>query len=1180
MNSRSLFQIFFALILTTPPHSFATEAEILEGPRTVSMQPDLYHGWPTLTRLPDGELIAVWSGRREAHVCPFGTVEMMRSRDNGKTWTFPRTLLDSPIDDRDAGILQTVKGTLIVTTFTSLAYDDYVLKKGSQTQNKHWLAAHNRLPSNEARLAELGEWAIRSTDGGVTWSERIDTIVNSPHGPIQLKDGRLLYAGKRLWEKEKKIGVCESKDDGQTWTWLAEIPTRDGDSFEAYHELHAVECDSGKIVVQIRNHNTKNKSETLQSESTDGGRTWTPPRPIGVWGLPSFLSKLRDGRLLMTYGHRRPPYGVQARISNDEGASWSRALTIYGDGAGGDLGYPATVELAQSGEFFTLWYEKLAKSPRAVLRASKWRLSEGIDVGERLELFLDDHLLDRIDSGVKRTLLRPEPKEVVLTCDAPWEGNTSGYFTLMPDGDLLRLYYRGWQHDPKTKKMTRPEVTCYAESRDGIQFQKPNLGLIEFDGSKENNIIWKGQGSHNFTPLRDRSGGYRAFGSIGGVGKGLLAFESNDGVSWKKTQDKPVITRGAFDSQNLCFWDGSRGHYRAYWRIFTSGFRAIRTATSQDFINWENEEDLTYPENTPTEHLYTNAVQPYFRAPHLYIGFPTRYLPGENERVEPVLMSSRDGVNFVRWGEAVVPEDAPEDRAGNRSNYMAWGMAGLPGKPGEISVYATESYYGEKPGRLRRFVYRTDGFAVLRGTGAVTTKLLTTNGEELLINYAVRQNGSLRIEVLDGEGSTIGKSSILTGDAIDEVVSWEQKPNFSNTPFQLRFVLEDADLFSYRFTGLIQSVKKETVRRNRDGSGTTWFHPRACFVPGEGVLMNLQKIGGSDYFGPVHWSGSADLGKNWTEPKPIASLGRDPVPGKEGLQAGVCDVTPQFHPKTGTVLALGHVVFYRGPRFSKGDQLPRYPVYAVRRADGSWSERKILQWDDPRGAHIYSNNCGQRVVMPNGDIIMAFTFGPKSENRMVAGVRCTFDGETLRIAEVGEPLHNDVGRGLLEPSVTKFRNRFFMTIRAEDGHGYAAVSGDGVNYQRKTVWSWEDGTPIGMSTTQQHWLTHSEGLFLVYTRQDQNNANVIRWRAPLWVAQVDPDKLCLLRETEKIVLPLIGDGINHPGGVALMGNFDVTHVSPHESWVTVGEWLPRKGARGDQLVGRIRWSKPNLLWKE
>jgi sialidase-1 len=139
-----------------------------------------------------------------------------------------------------------------------------------------------------------------------------------------------------------------------------------------YHELHAVQCASGKIIVQIRNHNAANKGETLQSESTDGGKTWTVPHPIGVWGLPSHLLRLRDGRLLMSYGHRRKPFGNQARISTDEGESWSEPIEISGDGIGGDLGYPSTVEL-EDGGFVSVWYEKLADSPMAQLRQAKWR---------------------------------------------------------------------------------------------------------------------------------------------------------------------------------------------------------------------------------------------------------------------------------------------------------------------------------------------------------------------------------------------------------------------------------------------------------------------------------------------------------------------------------------------------------------------------------------------------------------------------------------------------------------------------------------------------------------------------------------------------------------------------------------------------------------------------------------
>ena len=205
-----------------------------------------------------------------------------------------------------------------------------------------------------------------------------------------------------------------------------------------------------------------------------------------------------------------------------------------------------------------------------------------------------------------------------------------------------------------------------------------------------------------------------------------------------------------------------------------------------------------------------------------------------------------------------------------------------------------------------------------------------------------------------------------------------------------------------------------------------------------------------------------------------------------------------------------------------GKQPSRCPVYAVRRPDGSWSQAKKLDWDDPRGAFIYTNNCGQRVTLPTGDILLALSFSPAPNiSRSVAGAMCSFDGETLSIKQVGPELNHHAGRGLLEPSLTVLDGRYYLTLRAEHNHDYVAVSDDGLNWSEKKAWTWDDGEPLVMSTTQQHWLTHSDGLFLVYTRKDASNANVIRWRSPLWTAQVDRERLCLIRSTERLVLPLV-----------------------------------------------------------
>ena len=376
LNRRSFL---IATGVTTAGTQFVVSRQAAAAPpakfhdrRIISQLPHRYHGWPTLTRCANEELLLVCSGGREAHICPFGRVELMRSKDGGETWSWPRVIMDGPIDDRDAGVLVTDKGSILVTTFTSVGYEQSMTEAGTWpvARRIRWNAAHNRLNAQERRAA-VGVWMIRSIDGGLSWSSPYDSIVNSPHGPIQLSDGRLLYAGKDLWRGESRNGVCQSTDDGQSWSWQAEIPTRNGDKHQDYHELHAVETTDQRIVVQIRNHNRDHFLETLQTESADGGKTWSQPQPIGVWGLPSHLLRLRDGRLLMTYGHRRPSFGNQARVSQDHGRNWSAPIMISDDGIGRDLGYPSTAQL-NDGSLVTVWYEKMKDSSYAVLRQARW----------------------------------------------------------------------------------------------------------------------------------------------------------------------------------------------------------------------------------------------------------------------------------------------------------------------------------------------------------------------------------------------------------------------------------------------------------------------------------------------------------------------------------------------------------------------------------------------------------------------------------------------------------------------------------------------------------------------------------------------------------------------------------------------------------------------------------------
>lgn len=349
-------------------------------------------------------------------------------------------------------------------------------------------------------------------------------------------------------------------------------------------------------------------------------------------------------------------------------------------------------------------------------------------------------------------------------------------------------------------------------------------------------------------------------------------------------------------------------------------------------------------------------------------------------------------------------------------------------------------------------------------------------------------------------------------------------------------------------------------------------------IPRDGrvqALMTLQSISGSDVFGHVHETISDDLGKTWSEPQPIPGLGRRSL--GDGWEEGVCDVVPEYHPPTKTVLAMGHNVYYKNNVLAR-PQRQRWPVYVVRQGAGAWSAPQRLEWDDPRATAIYTNNCGQRATLADGDVLLAFSFGtPERTHRSVAAVRCSFDGQKLVVRAVGNEMTNTAGRGLLEPSLTQFDGRFYLTIRAEDGRGYVSASDDGLKWRKPQPWSWDDGEPLTMSTTQQHWLPHSDALFLVYTRQAAENAKVFRWRAPLYLAEVDRKTLRLVRATEKVVLPLVGDGVADPENVARMGNFHTVAATPAESWVTVGETLPANQWRGDTLLARIRWSQANRL---
>lgn len=492
-----------------------------------------------------------------------------------------------------------------------------------------------------------------------------------------------------------------------------------------------------------------------------------------------------------------------------------------------------------------------------------------INIAQRRELFVDRHLIDRLSGSATLRLHHPQPREIALVHDAPWEGTGSGYHSIFQDGGLYRMYYKAYHIDISSGKMradSHPGFCCYAESDDGIHWRKPNLNLHDFRGSKANNIVLASgpMGKANLdaahpavfkdaNPAAPAHARYKAtVRSDDKKAHGLIALQSPDGFHWSPMSESPVITNGAFDSQNLAFWDPATNQYRAYWRAFTGGvtngetwkpegLRAIRTGTSPDFLHWKQSDDLRYVDS-PAEQLYTNQVKPYHRAPHLLIGFPTRYLerdthpslealPEPDHRqqrstasrrygtaiTEALLMASRDGVLFHRWNEAFLRPGAERPGTWNYGHqYIGWHLvetkSNLPGAPNELSLYASESYWTGDSSEVRRYSLRLDGFVSVNAGyngGDLLTRALRFDGGNLNLNFATSAAGAVRVELQDLQGRPLPGFSAaecdeLFGDTVGRTVTWNGSADVSklaNTPIKIRFVLKDADLYAYQFTG-------------------------------------------------------------------------------------------------------------------------------------------------------------------------------------------------------------------------------------------------------------------------------------------------------------------------------------------------------------------------------------------
>ena len=489
---------------------------------------------------------------------------------------------------------------------------------------------------------------------------------------------------------------------------------------------------------------------------------------------------------------------------------------------------------------------------------------EKIDIGSRLELFVDDFLVEEM-SGVELTLHSPESAGKVLEFNKPWEGNTSFYVSIVKDDDRYRMYYRGSNSPDYVQKsllepgekvgVDHPFTISYAESKDGIHWERPDLGIYEFEGSKANSIVWMDEPGQDFTagmfvfkdgnPKAPASQRYKA---VGGTSYPLAALVSADGLHWTELQgQKSLIEEGlhsnAFDALNVVFWDSFRKRYTIVFRDSDRGLhprakgpayrpqeslaqnygnRSFKFAASDDFVNWSSPQWVDFGD-APPEHLYTNGTTPYFRAPHIYLAFPKRFQPWRQRwedtpspgASEAVFLSSRDGLHWDRrFMEGFVRPGRDKKNWTHRNNLVAVGVH--PTASDEISLYVVRNYNFPSV-HLERMVLRTDGFVSVHADytgGELLTKPLIFEGTNLVLNYATSAAGSIRVEIQDSEGNLLPgfgleESPLIWGDKIDSVVKWrrahsaatsdEPLKRLAGRAIRLRFIMKDADLYSIRF---------------------------------------------------------------------------------------------------------------------------------------------------------------------------------------------------------------------------------------------------------------------------------------------------------------------------------------------------------------------------------------------
>ena len=477
---------------------------------------------------------------------------------------------------------------------------------------------------------------------------------------------------------------------------------------------------------------------------------------------------------------------------------------------------------------------------------------EPLTLKNQRELFVDDYLV-AATSGVEFRLGKPVPADIAMHYNESWEGRyAGGYVTVIHDRQRYRMYYRG-----STKGNTDPadddwraEITCYAESSDGIDWKKPHLGLYEVNGTRNNNVILPPDNpyipSDNFAVLYDDRPGVppgERFKGIGGqthekdikvtkIPGGLYRYVSADGIHWKLYSKTPICSNNVLGSLNVLSWIPTENNYAIYLRSWTGGIniagenkglRTIARTVSKDFEHWSEPRNMSFG-GAPGEHLYTNATEPYFRAPQILISLPMRFLPDRRILSEEQLrqagvyplswkgvsdtlfMTSRGGDSYDRkFLEAFVRPGPDDGNWGARSNMPALGVVQTGAT--EMSFYVTRGQ-ATPTNRLERLTLRLDGFASLHAgyhAGYAVTKPVVLDGKRMSVNLATSAAGSLKITILGDDHREVpgfgeADAEELAGDRIDHPVKWKSGKSIADLAgkvVRIKFTLRDADVYSF-----------------------------------------------------------------------------------------------------------------------------------------------------------------------------------------------------------------------------------------------------------------------------------------------------------------------------------------------------------------------------------------------